>query len=140
MLWLNSTLGTLIRIAHGNRPYLGRSGLTNSSARTMPMLDTSALSSRQLARGKRVFDELSGEPLLPFSHMDHDTTRASLDSKLMHQVLACMGSVAKDVRAFLANEPIVQGAQSVKSIEKHESSQGAVHCPESKPRRKRASG
>ena len=50
-LWLNSTFGLLLRIMHGNRPYLGRSAVPHELARTMPVLDVEALSAGQL-RGR----------------------------------------------------------------------------------------
>ena len=38
-LWLNSTPGLLLRIVHGNRPFLGRSELPHELARTLPVLE-----------------------------------------------------------------------------------------------------
>ena len=50
-LWLNSTLGLLLRIAKSNRPDPGRSSLKNTLLKTMPVLDYTKLIEEQLKDG-----------------------------------------------------------------------------------------
>ena len=86
-LWLNSTPGVLLRIAHSNRPYLGRSSLPLELIRTLPVLDVDALSTRRLEAAKRVFQELGGDELLGFAHIESDPVRRELDYRLFNEVL-----------------------------------------------------
>ena len=61
-LWLNSTLGLLLRLVHANRPYLGRSGLTHELAQTLRVIDTDRLTDQQLQIGKQIFADLADNP------------------------------------------------------------------------------
>lgn len=57
-LWLNSTLGLLLRIAKSNRPDPGRSSLKNTLLRTMPVLDYTKLTEEQLKDGITAYSKL----------------------------------------------------------------------------------
>ena len=57
-LWLNSTPDPLLRIVHGNRPYLGRSGLPHELCQTLPTLDVNRLSSEQLRAAATIYEDL----------------------------------------------------------------------------------
>ena len=62
-LWLNSSLGLLLRIAHANRPYLGRSSLPHEKARTLLVLNTRKLSDEQLGHAVDLFESLKSKSL-----------------------------------------------------------------------------
>ena len=92
-LWLNSSLGLLLRIVYANRPYLGRSRLPHSVARSLPVLDIDALSKAQLEAAHALFHEMKQKPLLGFAHLAMDPVRRELDNRLLEEVL---GYSAKD--------------------------------------------
>jgi len=109
-VWLNSTPGLLLRIAHANRPYLGRSGITHELARTMPVLDVGKLTDKGLRAAVKLYDDLKGKDLQGFVHIDTDNVRQSLNRRLISEVLD--GSAAhvryvEDLTATLAAEPLL---------------------------------
>ena len=74
-LWLNSTFGLLLRIMHGNRPYLGRSAVPHELARTMPVLDVDRLSNSQLTVAAVAHADLKHRELQGFSALAEDPVR-----------------------------------------------------------------
>ncbi|MXW20206.1 MAG: SAM-dependent DNA methyltransferase [Gammaproteobacteria bacterium] len=87
-LWLNSTPGLLLRILHGNRPYLGRSSVPHELIRTMPVLDVNLLSDEQLGAALRIFEDLKDRTLKGFSQILDDPVRQELNARLCEEVLA----------------------------------------------------
>ena len=87
-LWLNSTPGLLLRILHGNRPYLGRSSVPHELIRTLPVLDVNLLSDEQLAAAVRIFEDLKHRTLQGFSQILDDPVRGELNTRLCEEVLA----------------------------------------------------
>ena len=107
-LWLNSSLGLLLRIVHADRPYLGRSRLPHSTARSLPVLDIDALSKAQLEAAHGLFDEMKQKPLLGFAHLAMDPVRRELDHRLLEEVLGCSAKDEIDQLAKLLNrEPTI---------------------------------
>lgn len=107
-LWLNSSLGLLLRIVHANRPYLGRSRLPHSAARSLPVLDIDALSKAQLEAAHGLFDEMKQKPLLGFAHLAMDPVRRELDHRLLGEVLGCSAKDEIDQFAKVLNrEPTI---------------------------------
>ena len=86
-LWLNSTPGLLMRILHGNRPYLGRSSVPHELIRTLPALDVNRLSADQLAAAAGIYEDLKNKTLQGFSHLQDDPVRNELNSRLCAEVL-----------------------------------------------------
>ena len=86
-LWLNSTVGLLLRIVGANRPYLGRSRTPHEVAREMLALDVGRLANDQLAAAKSACQELNGSDLLGFAHIYDDPQRRRLDRILWTEVL-----------------------------------------------------
>jgi len=86
-LWLNSTVGLLLRILHANRPYLGRSAIPHEVARELPVLDIDSLTDRQLQAALHLFGELRTRRLQGFAHMATDRARRELDHRLFAEVL-----------------------------------------------------
>lgn len=104
-LWLNSTFGFLLRIMHGNRPYLGRSRVPHELARTMPVLDVDRLSSAQLSAAAALFADLGRRELQGFGALATDPVRRELDERLCREVLGIDPGIAASVAARLALEP-----------------------------------
>lgn len=110
-LWLNSTLGLLLRVMCSNRPYVGRSGLTHTSLRDFPILDVSNLDDSQLQAGAEVFRKISHSKLKPFHLLDEDGVRAQIDYEICELLgLDFEANVMAIVRA-LVREPGVHGGK-----------------------------
>ena len=104
-LWLNSTLGLLLRIMHGNRPYLGRSAVPHELARTMPVLDVDRLSNGQLTAAAVVYADLKHRELQGFSALAEDPVRCEINERLCREVLAIDPEIVADITRKLALEP-----------------------------------
>ena len=104
-LWLNSTFGLLLRIMHGNRPYLGRSRVPHELARTMPVLDVDRLSPDQLVAATTVYADLKHRELQGFSLLAEDPVRLELNERLCREVLGIDPDIVADITRKLALEP-----------------------------------
>lgn len=104
-LWLNSTPGVLLRIVHGNRPYLGRSALPHELARTLPVLDVDQLSVEELAAAAFLYEDLKGKRLEGFSGIESDPVRSELNNRLCREVLGIEPSAVEELTRKLALEP-----------------------------------
>ena len=104
-LWLNSTFGLLLRVMHGNRPYLGRSGLPHELARTMPVLDVDRLSPGQLTAAAAVYASLKHRELQGFSALAEDPVRRELNERLCREVLGIDPEIVAEITRKLALEP-----------------------------------
>ena len=91
-LWLNSTLGLLLRILHSNRPYLGRSRVPHELVRTLPALDVNRLSAKQLAAAAGIYEDLKNKTLQGFTHIQDDPVRNELNTRLCAEVLDINGN------------------------------------------------
>ena len=105
VLWLNSTCGLLLRIVHGNQPYLGRSGVSHEIAQTMPVLDVDRLSASQLAAATAVYADLKNRELQGFSKLAEDPVRRELDQRLTRDVLGINPKIVDEITCELAREP-----------------------------------
>ena len=103
-LWLNSTPGLLLRITHGNRPYLGRSGLPHELLRTLPVLDVGKLSPEQLGAAITIYEDLKNKQLQGFSKIESDPIRRELNNRLCVQVLGIDPAVVEELTRKLALE------------------------------------
>ena len=104
-LWLNSTPGLLLRIVHGNRPFLGRSELPHELARTLLVLDVDKLSSEQLRAAVTVYEDLKGRPLEGFGDIESDPVRSELNARLCREVLGVESAAVEEFTRKLALEP-----------------------------------
>ena len=107
-LWLNSTFGILIRILHGNRSYLGRTALTNSTVKTLPVLDVDRLTPKQLTKATQAFDVLKERTFMPVWRLASDPARRELDDR-MCALLGGNRATLKRLAGRLAQEPILCG-------------------------------
>lgn len=108
-LWLNSTLGLLLRIVHANRPYLGRSRLPHELARTLRVIDVNRLTDPQLQMGKQIFADLADKPLAGFAKLTSDPVRCELDQRLTADLLALpdAATTVEQLAKMLAREPLL---------------------------------
>ena len=108
-LWLNSTLGLLLRIVHANRPYLGRSRLPHELARTLRVIDVNRLTDPQLQMGKQIFADLADSPLAGFAKLTSDPVRCELDQRLTADLLALpdAATTVEQLAKMLAREPLL---------------------------------
>ena len=108
-LWLNSTLGFLLRVVHANRPYLGRSGLPHELIQTLRVIDTTRLTDQQLQIGKQIFADLADNPLTGFANLTSDPVRRELDHRLMADLLVLpdTANTVEQLAKMLANEPLL---------------------------------
>lgn len=109
-LWLNGTLGLVLRIAHANRPYLGRSRVHHELAQTMPVLDVTRLADHRLLAAEALFSGLAGRELQGFANIATDPVRCELNERFVTEVLGgTSADVARvgDLTAALAQEPLM---------------------------------
>ena len=104
-LWMNSTPGLLLRIVHGNRPYLGRSRVPHELARTMSVLDVDQLSSEQLGEALTIYEDLKNKQLQGFSKIESDPVRRELNDRFCVQLLGIDAAVVQELTRKLALEP-----------------------------------
>ena len=115
-LWLNSTLGLLTRIVHGNRPYLGRSRLTHELAKTLPILNVDELTESQLDAARNIFEDLKMKGLQAAMNLAKDSVRQTIDVRLAREVLGVEPSNLEKVAEMLALEPRVHGGKDVADL------------------------
>ena len=108
-LWLNSTLGLLLRLVHANRPYLGRSGLPHELTQTLRVIDTNRLTDQQLQIGKQIFADLADKLLAGFAKLTSDPIRRELDHRLMTDLLMLpdAANTVERLAKMLAHEPLL---------------------------------
>ena len=102
-MWLNTSLGLLLRIVHANRPHLGRSAVPHELARTLPVLDVAALSEAQRAAARELFNELKDRPLQGFSELAADPERRELEHRFFREVLGYAADAELDLVAQMLN-------------------------------------
>ena len=109
-LWFNSTLGFLIRLAHANRPYPGRSLITHSTISSLIALDVNSLTKKQRRQGKNSFRQIREMTLQPFHRMNVDTARQEIDITLCRILGLNPEDIAK-IRDMLVCEPLVNAGK-----------------------------
>lgn len=110
-LWLNSTLGLLLRIMFSNRPYVGRSRLTHTSLRDFPVLDVSALDDKILLMGLERFKGIRNSMLKPFHLLEEDGVRAQIDYEICNILELDLGVNIKSIAEAMAREPGFHGGK-----------------------------
>ena len=86
-LWGNSTLGLLCYWWHSSRQQAGRGSMPVTAIRTMPTLDVTKLTPRQLETAAGIFDDMRERTFLPANEAYRDTTRQELDHRVLIEVL-----------------------------------------------------
>jgi hypothetical protein len=93
VLWANTTLGLLLRWWHSNKQQAGRGRIGKSALQTLPVLDVTALTPKQIKEAVRIFDAMSGQQLLPLHEIDKDPVRKELDEQFARTVLGLAESL-----------------------------------------------
>lgn len=104
-LWLNSTPGLLLRIAHSNRPFLGRSESPHEVTASLPVLDVTQLSASQLSSAKSLYEELRDKTLQGFGDSIDDPVRSELNDRLCTEVLRINPEPIRKLTETLMREP-----------------------------------
>jgi hypothetical protein len=110
-LWSNSTLGLLCHWWMSNKSQEGRGTTTPTSIPLLPTLDIRRLSAMQHRTARDAFTALTQERFLPFDQIDEDSARATLDQRLLVDILGlpsslCVAGGPMDLlRRKLAAEP-----------------------------------
>jgi len=115
VLWGNTSLGLLLHWWHANRQQSGRGRGGKLALQTPPIIDVTALGSKQLSAAVKLFDAMSGQQLLPVHEIDTDPIRKELDEKFALEVLGLTESILKPggplemIRMKLGREPSIRG-------------------------------
>jgi hypothetical protein len=118
VLWANTSLGMLLRWWHSNKQQAGRGNIGKSTLQTLPVLDVTALTPKQLAEAVALFDSMSGLDLLPLHEIDKDRVRHDLDNKFARDVLGLPEPIVETggslglLRMKLAREPSIRGQKA----------------------------
>jgi hypothetical protein len=124
--WGNTTFGLLLHWYHANKQQSGRGNIGRTALQDLPVLDVAAITSTQLEAAGKIFDELKGEPLLPFHELDKDPVRQTLDRRFAVEVLglpltaAQPGGPLELARMKLAQEPSISGGKGNEIDEEEE--------------------
>ncbi|MBE8158072.1 MAG: hypothetical protein HAW59_01585, partial [Betaproteobacteria bacterium] len=120
-LWGNSTLGLLLYWWWSNKQQTGRGRISPSRLPTVPVLDLTTLSAKQLAAARKRFDFIKNKTLLPFYKINEDKTRAELDKIILTDVLELPETVLDGVallREKLSREPSIRGGKETETAAK----------------------
>lgn len=112
VLWSNTTLGLLLYWWHANKQQAGRGSIGKAALDTLPVLDVTAISKKQLDAAEQIFAGLSAAELMPFNEIEADGARRELDERFMRLVLGAPPVALESMgllRSKLASEPSIQG-------------------------------
>ncbi len=113
-VWGNSTLGLLSFWWHSSRQQTGRARISIRLAETLPILDLRALTNDQHATARQIFSDFSDLELKPAYIADADPNRATLDQKVICDLLGFNSDVFEGVRRLAQKwcaEPSVHGGK-----------------------------
>lgn len=104
MLWLNSTLGLLLLLAHREETRGAWVQFKKPVLEAMPVLDLTRMSKTRLSNLARCYNDVAQAPLLPLPQMGSDPVRAKIDAA----VCACLRLPPIDrIRELLGQEPLI---------------------------------
>jgi hypothetical protein len=115
VLWANTSLGILLRWWHSNKQQSGRGNIGKTALQSMPIMDVTAFTPRQVHEAVRLFDEMSDKSLPPIHEIDKDAVRHELDERFAREVLGLGESIIQPagplelLRMKLAKEPSIRG-------------------------------
>ena len=113
-VWGNSTLGLLSFWWHSSRQQTGRARISIRLAESLPILDLRALSDKQHAEARQIFDQFGNRDLMPAYLADADRNRARLDELVICDLLGFDLDVYQGVRRLAQKwcaEPSVHGGK-----------------------------
>ena len=106
----------LLRWWHSNKQQSGRGSIGKSTLQTLPILNVTALTPKQLAESVSLFDAMNEEPLLPLHQIDIDPARRELDEKFaqilgLNESIFTPGGALELLRMKMAKEPSIRGSK-----------------------------
>jgi hypothetical protein len=104
ILWLNSTLGLTILLAHRIETEGAWMKFRKPVLEGMPVLSVGGLKAKQLTSLSKTYDNLCNKEILPFPHMAHDPVRKAIDEAISNTL--GLPDIAV-LREMLAREPVV---------------------------------
>ena len=113
-IWGNSTLGLLSYWWHSSRQQSSKAGMTIRMAESLPVLDLRTLTDAQLATAETIFNDFRDKELQPAYLAYADPNRASLDRRVVCDLLGFDDGVYQAVRRLSAkwcSEPSVHGGK-----------------------------
>jgi len=119
VLWGNSTLGVLSHWYHANKQQSGRGNIGRTALQSLPVLDVTALTKKQLNAAVSIFDAMKSTDLLPIHQIDVDSGRHELDRRLATEVFGFSeefvekGGPVDLLRLKLAQEPSIRGGKGI---------------------------
>jgi hypothetical protein len=115
VLWANSTLGLLMYWWHSNKQQDGRGRLGVLTIRNLPILNTTALTPKQLSESAKLFRTMNGKPMRTINEIGEDSNRKELDESFVRKVLGLAGPIIESggplelLRMKLGREPSIRG-------------------------------
>ena len=116
-LWGNSTIGILLHWWHSNKQQAGRGSIGISALKSLPVLDVTKLTEKELTKAANIFDDLKHKELKPVNEMCDDVTRHEIDERLYGEVLGFPKEIISSdgplalLRQKLALEPSINGGK-----------------------------
>lgn len=113
--WANTSLGILLYWWYANKTQPGRGSILRSKLESLPVLDITKLTKKQVDRAAKIFDETCNLNLLPIHQIDTDAGRQTIDERFGREVLNLPAALfARDgpfelLRRKLAAEPSIRG-------------------------------
>jgi hypothetical protein len=103
-LWLASTIGLLTLLAHRVETEGGWIELRKPTLLGMPVIDTNALDTEQVANLLSTYDRLAEREFAPFRNMATDPVRAEIDDAF--ESALSLPPLSR-LREVLAREPVI---------------------------------
>ena len=113
-LWSNTTLGLLCYWWHSSRQQAGRGSMPVTAIRTMPTLDVTKLTSKQLKAAEAIFEDMRTVQFLPANEAYHDNSRQELDYRVLIDLLGLPTSILEPLELLRLKwclEPSVHGGK-----------------------------
>jgi hypothetical protein len=104
VLWLNSTLGVILLLAHREETRGAWVQFKKPVLGSMPVIDLGGLSSKRLKKLASAYEELKDSPLQPLPNMGTDSMRARIDSSVCE---ALNLPPIDAIRRLLGQEPLI---------------------------------
>jgi hypothetical protein len=104
VLWLNSTLGLVILLAHRQEVQGSWVAFQKPILNKLPVLEISALPAEKIRALASTYDLLSLDTMLPFPNLAHDVTRQRIDEAIVEALEFPDIGILRDL---LSHEPIV---------------------------------
>lgn len=117
VVWGNTTIGLLLHWYYSSKQQDGRGNIGRTALYDLPVLNVTAITSKQLTAATQIFDEFKKGNLLPFNELDHDLVRHEIDRRFVIDVLGMpaniteRGGVLDLLRRKLAQEPSIRGGK-----------------------------